>query len=185
MNRIVKIRNDMTPVRYDFKIYKGEDSVMRLKIPIGCEIGSNLKAYLRRNERSTNVLAKMTLAPLKETESIVLSAYKDRQLSENDKDTVVEVDVVNSVDVQLVDMILSAKDSNKLITNMYQKSFHYDVFSDGHCIAYGEIDVIGAVSNRGDCTCDDNQENEIINVENTEFTESTDFLVIYKLERGN
>ena len=182
MNRIVKIRNDMTPVRYDFKIYKGEDSVMRLKIPVGCEIGSNLKAYLRRNERSTDVLAKMTLAPLKETESIVLSAYKDRQLSEDDKDKVVEVDVVNSIDVQLIDMILSAKDSNKLITNMYQKSFHYDVFSDGHCIAYGEIDVIGAVSNCGDCTEEYTQEDGIVDVENKEYT---DFLVIYKLERGN
>lgn len=177
MNRIVKIRNDMTPVRYDFKIYKGEDSVMRLKIPMGCEVGSNLKAYLRRNERSTNVLAKMTLAPLKETESIVLSAYKDRQLSEDDKDKVIEVDVVNSIDVQLVDMILSAEDSNKLITNMYQKSFHYDVFSDGHCIAYGEIEVIGAVSNREEYDDLDG----VVDVSNREFT---DFLVIYKLERG-
>ena len=61
---------------------------------------------------------------------------------------------------------------------MYQKSFHYDVFSDGHCIAYGEIEVIGAVSNRDNFEDTD----EVVDVSNKEFT---DFLVIYKLERGN
>lgn len=179
MNRIVKIRDDMTPVRYDFRIYKGEDSVMKLRIPISCQLGDNLKAYLRRNERSDKVLAKMTLAPLKETESIVLNSYKDRQLSKDNPNEVVEVDVVNSVDVQIIDMILLAEDSNKLVTNMYQKSFHYDVFSDGHCIAYGEIDVVGAVSNRDNF---EDTEETVVDVSNKEFT---DFLVIYKLERGN
>ena len=130
MNRIVKISDDMTPIRHDFKIYKGEDSAMKLRIPTSCQLGDNLKAYLRRNERSDKVLAKMTLAPRKETESIVLNSYKDRKLSEDNPNEVVEVDIVNSIDVQVVDMILTAEDSNKLVTNMYQKSFHYDVWGD-------------------------------------------------------
>lgn len=178
MNRIVKISDDMTPIRHDFRIYKGEDSVMKIRIPAEYTIGDNLKAYLRRNERSDKVLAKMTLAPLKETETIVLNSYKDRKLSEDNPEEVVEVDVVNSIDVQTIDMILSAEDSNRLVTNMYQKSFHYDVFSGCDCIAYGEIDVIGAVSNREEYNDLDN----VVDVSNREFT---DFLVIYKLERGN
>ena len=178
MNRIVKIRDDITPIRHDFRIYKGEDSVMKIRIPAEYTIGDNLKAYLRRNERSDKVLAKMTLAPLKETETIVLNSYKDRKLSEDNPEEVVEVDVVNSIDVQTIDMILSAEDSNRLVTNMYQKSFHYDVFSGCDCIAYGEIDVIGAVSNREEYGDLDG----VVDVSNREFT---DFLVIYKLERGN
>ena len=43
---------------------------------------------------------------------------------------------------------------------------------------YGEIDVIGAVSNR-------EEYNDLDNVVDTSNREFTDFLVLYKLERGN